>query len=112
MACYQAFYHKIPQVFCHFNSSRPVFVACSHEQDIMGGRDYRTAATWAVSFSVNATEGKPAIFVWLRSTWPDRPAQALLQVMPEAEASELDSCARSPLVCAGTEESTAAFCGA
>ena len=55
----------------------------------MAGRDYRTAATWLVSFGVNSTEG--GVYVWLRSTWPERPAQALLQVSVPARNPELGS---------------------
>ncbi len=60
----------------------------------MAGRDYRVAATWLVSFGVNSAEGWPALYIWLRSTWPDRPAQALLQASATAEDPELESGAR------------------
>ena len=60
----------------------------------MAGRDYRAAATWLVSFGINPTEGQPAFYIWLRSTWPDRPAQALLQASAMAEDPALDPGAR------------------
>jgi len=56
----------------------------------MAGRDYSVAATWLVSFGVNPAEGRPAFYIWLRSTWPDRPAQALLQASATAVDPELE----------------------
>ena len=53
----------------------------SQWQEVMDGRDYRIAATWAVSFNAGgATVGSRTVYLWMVSTWPNRPAMALLQV--------------------------------
>ena len=58
-----------------------VILACSDAPDVMAGRDYRVAATWAVTVMAG-TSGASTVYLWLRSTWPGRPAEVLLQVGP------------------------------
>ena len=64
---------------CLQHATQPVCLAHSRWQDVMAGRDYRAAATWTVSFGVR-TADKAIIYLWLRSSWAERPAVALLQV--------------------------------
>ena len=53
----------------------------SRWQEVMDGQDYRIAATWAVIINAGEADASArTVFIWMDSTWPDRPAMALLQV--------------------------------